>query len=75
MRVYKDVELDDRLLKVIRHMIRVEEYRETLQGLQGVWDNLSLLGQLSGTGTGMNETRQAFNRLTAGFCTIWATRP
>ena len=66
MGVYKGVELDDNLLKVIRHMSRVEEYRETLQGLQGVWDNLTLLGQLSGTGTDMKETRQAFNRLTAG---------
>lgn len=64
MGVYKDVELDDRLLKVIRHMSRVEEYRETLQGLQGVWDNLTLLGHLSGTGTDMSDTRTAFQQLT-----------
>ncbi|MBS4095407.1 MAG: chemotaxis protein CheW [Sulfuricella sp.] len=47
-------------------MSGAEEYRETLQDLQGVWDNLTLLGQLSGTGTDMSATRQAFNQLTAG---------
>jgi len=66
MALYKGIELDDSLRGVIRHMSGAEEYRETLQGLQGVWDNLTLLGQLSGTGTDMSATRQAFNRLTAG---------
>lgn len=61
---YKSIELDDRLAGVIRHMNAVEEYREVLQNLQGVWDNLTLLGQLSGVGTDMNATRQAFNQLT-----------
>jgi chemotaxis signal transduction protein len=66
MALYKGIELDDALRGVIRYMSGAEEYRETLQGLQGVWDNLTLLGQLSGTGTDMSATRQAFNRLTAG---------
>ena len=66
MALYKGIELDDALRGVIRHMSGAEEYRETLQGLQGVWDNLTLLGQLSGTGTDMSATRQAFHRLTAG---------
>ena len=64
MALYKGVELDDALPGLIRHMDSVEEYRETLQNLQGVWDNLTLLGQLSGTGTDMSGTRQAFQRLT-----------
>jgi chemotaxis signal transduction protein len=34
-----------------------------LQHLQSVWDNLSLLGQLSGTGTDMSGTRRAFSEL------------
>jgi chemotaxis signal transduction protein len=46
-------------------MNAVEEYREVLQNLQTVWDNLTLLGQLSGTGTDMSGTRQAFNHLTS----------
>lgn len=62
---YKNIELDDRLRNVIRHMYAVEEYREVLQGLQSAWDNLTLLGQLSGAGTDMSSTRQAFNQLTS----------
>lgn len=65
MTQYKGIALDDRLMPVIRHMNAVEEYREVLQGLQAVWDNLTLLGQLSGVGTDMNSTRQAFNQLTS----------
>ena len=61
---YKNIELDPKLAAVIRHMNAVEEYREVLQNLQTVWDNLTLLGQLSGTGTDMSNTRQAFNQLT-----------
>jgi len=64
MALYKGVEMDEALLGLVRHMSGVEEYRETLQGLQGVWDNLSLLGQLSGTGADMNGTRRDFQRLT-----------
>ena len=61
---YKNIELDNCLTTVIRHMNAVEEYREVLQNLQSVWDNLTLLGQLSGTGTDMSGTRQSFNQLT-----------
>lgn len=61
---YKGIELDERLTGLIPAMGGVEEYRESLQKLQGVWDNLTLLGQLSGTGTDMTETRQEFGRLT-----------
>ncbi len=64
MALYKGVELDEGLSDLVRHMDSVDEYRETLQTLQGVWDNLTLLGQLSGTGTDMSGTRQAFQRLT-----------
>ena len=64
MALYKDVEFDDRLVGVARHMNTVEEYRETLHGLQAVWDNLTLLGQMSGAGTDMSDTRQAFSCLT-----------
>lgn len=64
MPLYKGVEIDASLLGLIRHMAGVEEYRETLQGLQSVWDNLSLLGQLSGTGADMSGTREAFQGLT-----------
>ncbi|WP_051228896.1 chemotaxis protein CheW [Paludibacterium yongneupense] len=62
---YKNIELDDSLVGMIRNMDTVEEYREVLQSLQTVWDNLTLLGQMSGSGTDMSGTRQAFNQLTS----------
>lgn len=65
MTTYKGIEIDSRLLPLVRHMAHVEEYREVLQRLQAVWDNLALLGQLSGIATDMNSTRQAFADLTA----------
>lgn len=65
MTTYKGIEIDSRLCPLIRHMAHVEEYREMLQRLQAVWDNLALLGQLSGIATDMNSTRQAFSQLTA----------
>ncbi|MHB9119650.1 MAG: chemotaxis protein CheW [Burkholderiales bacterium] len=64
MGLFDSIEMDKELKRVIRHMGRVEEYRDTLQSLQGVWDNLTLLGQLSGTGADMSSTRQGFNQLT-----------
>ena len=63
---YKNIDLDDKLRGVIRHMYAVEEYREVLQGLQAVWDNLSLLGQLSGTGTDMVRTLHVVSHDSAG---------
>lgn len=50
--------------KLIRHMAGVEHYRQSLHLLQGIWDNLSLLGHLSGTGADMTTTRHAFQSLT-----------
>jgi len=61
---HKNVELKAHLGSVIRHMSAVEEYRKVLQNLQAAWDNLTLLGQLSGAGTDMSGTRQAFTELT-----------
>jgi hypothetical protein len=67
---YKNIELDERLAAVIRHMNSVEEYREILQNLQSTWDNLTLLGQLSGIGADMSGTRQAFQQLSPSFARI-----
>ncbi|MCB5184609.1 chemotaxis protein CheW [Methylobacillus gramineus] len=49
---------------MIDSMVSLKRYRESLQQLQSTWDNLSLLSQLSGTGTDMSETRQAFGNVT-----------
>lgn len=50
---------------MITKMGNLKRHREPLHQLQSVWDNLTLLGQLSGTGTDMNETRQAFSHVTS----------
>jgi chemotaxis signal transduction protein len=65
MTSYKGISLDSRLLPLIRHMDSVNEYRESLQRLQAVWDNLALLGQLSGMANDMGATRHAFAELTS----------
>lgn len=49
----------------LRRMARLDEHREALLRLQGVWDSLALLGQMSGTATDIAYTRTAFQNLTA----------
>lgn len=65
MVLYKGVNVDESLAKLIHLMGKVEEYRESLQTLQSVWDNLTLLGHLSGTATDMSDTRHAFEKLSS----------
>ncbi len=60
---FKGVDLDDDLERVIPHVAAAEEYGGALQHLQTVWDNLTLLGQLSGNNTDMSATRVAFREL------------
>jgi len=60
---FKGIDLESDLERIVPHMASAEEYGGVLQHLQSVWDNLSLLGQLSGTGTDMSGTRRAFGEL------------
>lgn len=43
-----------------QNMFELNSYRGEISRLQGLWDNLSLLAQLSGTGTDMTQTRESF---------------
>lgn len=61
---WKGVDFAGDLARVVRHMPEVETYRESLQTLQAVWDNLTVLGQMSGTGTEITGMRAAFAQLT-----------
>jgi len=61
---YKGVELCAELVGLIKHMESVDNCRESLRELQAVWDNLTLLGQMSGTSIDMSVTREAFHQLT-----------
>jgi chemotaxis signal transduction protein len=62
--IYKGITIDDALASQMRHMQGVEEYREVLSKLQGAWDTLTLLGQLTGAAAEMSGTREAFQELT-----------
>ncbi|MEY4592875.1 MAG: hypothetical protein RIR18_1770, partial [Pseudomonadota bacterium] len=61
---YKGIEVNNSVRPLLPFMPQIEEYREMLQSLQAVWDNLNLLGQLSGTTAEMGGTREAFSSLT-----------
>jgi chemotaxis signal transduction protein len=61
---YKGVSIEPDLVPLVRHMTGANESREALQNLQNVWDNLSILGHLSATGTDLGHTRHAFEDLT-----------
>lgn len=50
--------------RIGQHMAGLAQYREAIFQLQSVWDNLSLLAQLSGTGTDMTQTRLSFSQVT-----------
>ncbi|UCV16771.1 chemotaxis protein CheW [Quatrionicoccus australiensis] len=64
MAKYKGIEVRDSVRQLLPHMPLIEEYREMLQSLQAVWDNLNLLGQMSGTTAEIGQTREAFASLT-----------
>ena len=74
MAIYKGVEIDNAVSPFVPYMPLVEEYREMLQSLQAVWDNLNLLGQLSGTTAEMSGTREAFSQLTGELLSSLAER-
>ncbi len=70
---WKGVDFAGDLARVVRHMPEVETYRESLQTLQAVWDNLTVLGQMSGTGTEITGMRAAFAQLTGTLLNSLAT--
>lgn len=52
------------ITRLTQYMKRLNAYSESIKQLQSVWDNLTLLAQLSATGTDMTQTRIAFNQVT-----------
>lgn len=55
--------------RLTKYMPAVLGYREKLATLQGAWDTLALLSHLSGDGTNLADTRQAFESLAADLVT------
>ncbi len=45
------------------HFKKVNDFRSHIYQLQNAWDSLALMAQLSGTGSEMEETRTAFNKI------------
>lgn len=74
MVAYKGIEVAEHVRPLLSNMPMVETYREMLQALQAVWDNLNLLGQLSGTTADMGRTREAFAALTGDLLNNLAER-
>jgi len=62
---HKGLPFSPEVVPYLRRMALVDEHREALLRLQGVWDSLALLGQMSGTATDIAHTRTAFQNLTA----------
>ena len=63
---HKGLPFSPEVAPYLRRMALVEENREALLRLQGVWDSLALLGQMSGTATDIAHTRSAFQSLHNG---------
>ena len=61
---HKGLPFSPEVAPYLRRMDSVEDHREALLRLQGVWDSLALLGQMSGTATDIAQTRTAFHDLT-----------
>ena len=60
---FKGIDLESDLARIIPHVAVADSCGGALQNLQSVWDSLTLLGQLSGGGTDMSESRRAFGEL------------
>jgi chemotaxis signal transduction protein len=50
--------------RITAHMADLNQHKNDIFQLQSVWDNLSLLAQLSGTGIDISETRKDFGQVT-----------
>jgi hypothetical protein len=68
---WKGIDFAGDLARVVRHM--PGRTYQSLQTLQAVWDNLTVLGQMSGTGTEITGMRAAFAQLTGTLLNSLAT--
>lgn len=59
----KGVPFDAAVAPLVSHMGAVDDDREALQRLQGTWDTLALLGQMSGSMAEIAQTREQFQSL------------
>lgn len=64
MSIYKGITIPDKLSGLIGHMEDLEQSREEISILGQQWDLLTILGQMTGSGTSMAGTRASFHKLT-----------
>ncbi|MCM5680215.1 chemotaxis protein CheW [Schlegelella sp. S2-27] len=63
-RTVKGIAFDSHVAELVGHMESVGDYRESLQRLQDVWDQLTLLGETSGIAADITATGGEFRSLT-----------
>jgi chemotaxis signal transduction protein len=68
------IAFDPRVAPLVARMERVDAHRESLQRLQDVWDQLTLLGQISGIATDITGTADEFRTLTGSLLNALARR-
>jgi hypothetical protein len=64
MSIYKGITVPAKLDGIIGHMADLERSREEISILGQQWDLLTILGQITGSGTNMSGTRESFRSLT-----------
>jgi chemotaxis signal transduction protein len=70
----KGIAFDAEVAPLLPHMSVVNDHREALQRLQDVWDQLTLLGQMSGIAADMSATASEFHTLTQSLLNSLAQR-
>ena len=72
--IVNGIAFDPRVAPLVARMERVQAHRESLQRLQDVWDQLTLLGQISGIATDITGTADEFRALTGTLLNALARR-
>lgn len=72
--IVKGLAFDSTVAPMVPHMAVVNDHREALQRLQDLWDQLTLLGQMSGIAADMSATATQFQALTQALLDSLAQR-
>lgn len=62
-RKYRGIEMDASQIEVAKNLDAVNDLIDELRDLQSIWNNLSLLGELTQVGGDITETREHFQQL------------
>ncbi|MFN7506727.1 MAG: hypothetical protein ACK5Q1_14350, partial [Limnobacter sp.] len=62
---YRGIEMDSNQIELAKNLDAVNDLIDELRDLQSIWNNLSLLGELTQVGGDIGETREHFQQLAA----------